>query len=185
MDIKTYCKQFMIWTAVLVALVLLVLGLCFGRIIEANIYEEVGKWVVMGLLIICSCEALAYTLSQFCYHGSRWDTTSGKYGKAKTGVWPVKYEIHDGDLKIFDSYAVSKVLFREVLEGIRAKNPDLPLWSHRSMASIRHEWATHVLLYAIGYKRERTADVDINFTHKWYVELAYWVVGTIALAVIK
>ena len=43
MDIRTYCKQFMIWTAVLVALVLLVLGLCFGRIIEANIYEEVGK----------------------------------------------------------------------------------------------------------------------------------------------
>ena len=68
------------WEIVIIALViLLILGLCFGKVIEANIYEEVGKWIVMGLLIICSCEALAYTLSRFFYHGSRWDPTSDKY----------------------------------------------------------------------------------------------------------
>lgn len=185
MDIKTYCKRFMILTAVVVTLVLLVCGLCFGKIIEANIYEEIGKWVFMGLLIICSCEALAYTLSQFFFHGSKWDTTSGKYGKAKNGVWPVKYEISKGDLKILGSYAVSKVLFREVLQTIRAKYPDCEIWNLRSDSSLMREWATHNLAYALGYKRDRTADVDLNFHQKWFVKVAYTIVGSIALLLIK
>jgi len=185
MDIKTYCKKFMIWTAVVVALVLLVCGLCFGKVIEANIYEEIGKWVFIGLLIICSCEALAYTLSQFFYHGSKWDTTSGKYGRAKNGVWPVKYEISKGDLKILGSHAVSKVLFREVLHTIRAKYPDCEIWNLRSDSSLMREWATHNLAYALGYKRDRTADVDLNFHQKWFVKVAYTIVGSIALLLIK
>ena len=69
----------MIWTAVIVAVVMLVLGLCFGKVVEANIWEEIGKWIVMTFFIIGIFEVFAYTLSQFFYHGSRFDPTSAKY----------------------------------------------------------------------------------------------------------
>ena len=81
MDIKTFCKRFMLWTAIIVAVVMLILGLLFGRVIEANIWEEIGKWIVMTLFIIVIFEVFAYTLSQFFYHGSRFDPTSEKYKK--------------------------------------------------------------------------------------------------------
>ena len=81
MDIKTFCKRFMLWTAIITAVVMLILGLCFGKVIEANIWEEIGKWVVMTLVIIGILEVFAYTLSQFFYHGSRFDPTSEKYKK--------------------------------------------------------------------------------------------------------
>ena len=79
MDIKKFCKRFMLWTAVIVAVVMLILGLCFGKVVEANIWEEIGKWIVMTLFIIGIFEVFAYTLSQFFYHGSRFDPTSSKY----------------------------------------------------------------------------------------------------------
>lgn len=68
MDIKTFCKRFMLWTAIGTAAVMLVLGLIFGKVIEANIWEEIGKWIVMTLVLIGIMEVFAYTLSQFFYH---------------------------------------------------------------------------------------------------------------------
>ena len=79
MDIKTFCKRFMLWTAVIVAVVMLICGLCFGKVIEETLFLEIAKWVVMTLVIIGICEVFAYTLSQFFYHGSRFDPTSEKY----------------------------------------------------------------------------------------------------------
>lgn len=81
MDIKTFCKRFMLWTAVGTAVVMLILGLCFGKVIEENLFAEIAKWVVMTLFIIVIMEVFAYTLSQFFYHGSRFDPTSEKYKK--------------------------------------------------------------------------------------------------------
>jgi len=69
----------MLWTAIITAVVMLVFGLCFGKVIEANIWEEIGKWVVMTGVIIVIMEVFAYTLSQFFYHGSRFDPDSEKY----------------------------------------------------------------------------------------------------------
>lgn len=79
MDIRTFCKRFMLWTAVAVAVVMLILGLCFGKVIEENLFAEIAKWVVMTLFIIVIFEVFAYTLSQFFYHGSRFDPDSEKY----------------------------------------------------------------------------------------------------------
>lgn len=81
MDKRTFCKRFMIWTAVAVAVVMLILGLCFGKVIEETLFGEIAKWVVMTLVIIGILEVFAYTLSQFFYHGSRFDPTSEKYKK--------------------------------------------------------------------------------------------------------
>lgn len=79
MDIRTFCKRFMLWTAVVVAVVMLILGLCFGKVIEESLFAEIAKWVVMTLFIIVIFEVFAYTLSQFFYHGSRFDPESEKY----------------------------------------------------------------------------------------------------------
>ena len=58
----------MLWTAVLVAAAMLIIGLCFGKIVEANLAEEVGKWIVMSIVLIGILEVFAYTLSGFFYH---------------------------------------------------------------------------------------------------------------------
>lgn len=60
-------KKFAIWTAVAVAVVMLVLGLCFGKVIEETLFGEVMKWVVMTAVIIGIFEVFAYTVGQIVY----------------------------------------------------------------------------------------------------------------------
>lgn len=67
MDKKTFMKRFALWTAIIVAVVMLIIGLCFGKVIEGNIWEEIGKWIVGTIVIICIFEVFAYTLGQFFY----------------------------------------------------------------------------------------------------------------------
>ena len=68
MDIRTYCKRFMIWTAIIVAVLIAMLGLLFGKIVEATLAEEIGKWVVMGIFIVGIFEVFAYVLAPLSYH---------------------------------------------------------------------------------------------------------------------
>lgn len=96
----------------------------------------------------------------------------------------MRYSITNNNLHIFDSYATPKAMFRRELEFARRAHYKSDVWK-RSINSMRREWATHNLCYAIGYKRERTKDVDLNYPQKWYVKLAYAVIGTLALIVIK
>lgn len=68
MDKRIFCKRFAIWTAVVVALVIATLGLCFGKVVEDTLAEEIGKWIVMGIFIIGIFEVFAYVLAPFFYH---------------------------------------------------------------------------------------------------------------------
>ena len=65
---RKFCKRFMIWTAIVVAVVIALLGLCFGKVVEATLAEEIGKWIVMGIFIIGIFEVFAYVLAPFFYH---------------------------------------------------------------------------------------------------------------------
>lgn len=67
MDKGTYMKKFAMWTAIGTAAVLLIIGLCFGKVIEESLFAEIAKWVVVGLFLICIMEVFAFTLSQVCY----------------------------------------------------------------------------------------------------------------------
>ena len=67
-DKRTFCKRFMIWTAIVVASVIATLGLLFGKVVEATLAEEIGKWIVMGIFIIGIFEVFAYVLAPFFYH---------------------------------------------------------------------------------------------------------------------
>ena len=68
MDIRTYCKRFMIWTAIIVAAAIAAIGLRFGKVVEATLAEEIGKWVVAGLFVVGIFEVFAYILAPFFYH---------------------------------------------------------------------------------------------------------------------
>lgn len=72
-------KRFFMWTAIAVAAVMLILGLCFGKVVEESLFAEVAKWVLMTVGLIFIFWVFAYTIGQFVYHGSRWDPTSQKY----------------------------------------------------------------------------------------------------------
>jgi len=96
----------------------------------------------------------------------------------------MKYKIYGDRVKLIDSYLVPKSKFGRELGAIRNLHPSCRLWK-RSEGNIKREWAAHTLAYNLGIRREKTGDVDLDYEPKWYHNLAYWVVGNIALRVIK
>ena len=96
----------------------------------------------------------------------------------------MKYKIYGDRVKLIDSYLVPKSKFGRELGAIRNLHPSCRLWK-RSEGNIKREWAAHTLAYNLGIRREKTGDVDLDYEPKWYHNLAYWVVGNIALWVIK
>ncbi len=75
MDKITFVKRVAIWVAVVVALAIAVIGLCFGRVIEGSLAAEIGKWVLMGLVVIGILEGFVYFLGPLIWHFT--------YGKRK------------------------------------------------------------------------------------------------------
>lgn len=96
----------------------------------------------------------------------------------------MKYKIYGDRIKLFDSCTIPKSKFGRELGAIRNLHPSCRIWK-RSEGNIRREWASHNLAYSLGINRAKTADVDLDYEPKWYHNLAYAVVGTIALWVIK
>ena len=56
-------------------MIIAVLGICFGKVIEGSLAAEVGKWVLMGLLVIGILEGFVYFLGPLIWHFT--------YGKRK------------------------------------------------------------------------------------------------------
>ena len=75
MDKITVVKRVAIWVAEVAALIIAVIGLCFGRVIEGSLAAEVGKWVLMGLVVIGILEGFVYFLGPLIWHFT--------YGKRK------------------------------------------------------------------------------------------------------
>ena len=68
MDKLKYCKHFMFWTAIVVAIALAVIGIFFGTVIEDTLTDEIIKWVVMGIGIIAIFEVFAYIIAPLFWH---------------------------------------------------------------------------------------------------------------------
>ena len=96
----------------------------------------------------------------------------------------MKYKILSDRVKLIGSCLISKEKMGRELQSIRNLHPACPLWQ-RSEDSLKREWASHNLAYSLGIKRNKTKDCDLNYEQKWYVKLAYGVVGAIALMIIK
>lgn len=99
----------------------------------------------------------------------------------------VNYTIDALNLHIEDSFKVSKRDFAANLIWVKQDkggNEDSLVWL-RSMNSLRREWATHNALYALGILRSHTKDVDLNYPQKWYMRLAYSIVGRLMMPFIR
>lgn len=69
MDKVTFVKRVLIWTTVITAAIIAVIGLCFGSVIEGSLGEEVWKWIVMGGVVIVIVDILAYLVAlPLCHH---------------------------------------------------------------------------------------------------------------------
>ena len=87
------------------------------------------------------------------------------------------YNVTENNIHIQYSYKMtSKSEMKEVLYAIQHKHPECNTFK-RSYDSLIAEWRAHNRLYNWGIKRDHTADVDLNYPLKWYVELAYRIVG--------
>ena len=96
----------------------------------------------------------------------------------------MKYKIYSDRVKLIDSFAIPKAKYARELQSIRNLHPNIALWN-RSEGNIRREWASHNLAYSLGVNRAKTSDCDLNYEPKWYENLAYGVVGTIALWLVR
>lgn len=96
----------------------------------------------------------------------------------------MRYKIFSNRIKLFDSCFISKDRFQFEIDKIRNLHPTCHLWA-RSDCSIKREWAAHSLAFNWGIRRDKTADVDLEFEQKWWMSLFYFIVGNIALLIIK
>ena len=67
-DQRKFVKRVAVWVAVVAAVIVAVIGLCFGRVIEGSLAAEVGKWVLMGLVVIGILEGFVYFLGPLIWH---------------------------------------------------------------------------------------------------------------------
>lgn len=59
MDKITFVKKWAIRIAIVLAVIILILGLCFGKVIEGSLFAEIAKWVLVGAGVIAIVELLA------------------------------------------------------------------------------------------------------------------------------
>lgn len=60
MEQKAFIKRLAMWVAIVAAAIIAIIGLCFGRVIEGNLFAEVAKWIVMGLVVIGILEGFIF-----------------------------------------------------------------------------------------------------------------------------
>ena len=74
-DQRTFVIRVAIWVAIVAAVIVAAIGLCFGKVIEGSLFAEVAKWALMGLVVIGILEGFVYFLGPLVWHFT--------YGKRK------------------------------------------------------------------------------------------------------
>jgi hypothetical protein len=89
-----------------------------------------------------------------------------------------RYIVTDDNLKIIDSYKLSKKYFSAEIKSIRDIYPDSKVWN-RGIPQMCLELACHNFAYNVGFQRERTKDTDINYPQSFWERALYAVVGVL------
>ena len=74
-----------------------------------------------------------------------------------------EYRVAVNDVEIYDSYKVHKRDMRCVLKNIKRDHEEETTVFNRSIFSLKMEWICHNFMYNVGYKREQTKDVDLDY----------------------
>ena len=90
----------------------------------------------------------------------------------------VIFDIDNLNICVIDSYlASSRKEIDECLDWIMAQPEfaDMRKAGYtRNRSSMYNEWGAHNFLYRIGYKRDHTANVDINEAEPIWRRFCYW-----------
>ena len=94
------------------------------------------------------------------------------------------YSVSPNNIQLKLSHEVKKSDFERELIAIRDRHPDCLVW-HRTIKSLKKEWAAHNAFHALGLLRKRTDNTDLNWPQKWYFRLGYAIIGTLVWPFIK
>lgn len=87
--------------------------------------------------------------------------------------WIVTYS----NIHIPDSYKIkSRKEMKRILKQIQSEYPECNVFK-RNIWSLCSEWRAHNRLYRLNIESNRTKNVDLNYPLKWYIELAYNIIG--------
>ena len=90
----------------------------------------------------------------------------------------MRYKILENRIKLIDSYMMSKNEFIAALDEIRKLYPSHVAFK-RSRRSMILEWEAHNFLYWLGIKKDKTADVDLEYPQTWLKRLGYGFLGVL------
>ena len=96
-----------------------------------------------------------------------------------------QYTVSPNNIHLKDSFRVHKHAFERELKALRERFPDSLVWKHRSLKSLKREWAVHNTLHALGIYRSRTGDIDLNWPQGWIFRLGYTLLGPLVWPFIK
>lgn len=69
MEKKAYVRKLALWTLIGGYVIALVLGLCFGRVVEDSLFAEICKWIVCSTGVIAVLEGFLYVgVGGILYH---------------------------------------------------------------------------------------------------------------------
>lgn len=86
-------------------------------------------------------------------------------------------EITLNNIHIPDSYKIkSRKEMKRILKQIQSQHPECNVFK-RSIWSLCSEWRAHNRLYRLNIEPNRTKSVDLDYPLKWYVKLAYNIIG--------
>lgn len=107
--------------------------------------------------------------------------------KIETTIENLQITITPHNIHIKDSYIIMYPFeMRNILEKLKKLleesgiTMDTP-FNHRSICSMIREWIAHNNAYVLGYKKERTGNVDLNYSQKWYVKVLYFMLSLVIL----
>ena len=105
----------------------------------------------------------------------------------KIVIYGLNITVSTNNIHIDNSYTIErradmKIILQELKEELinNSITMDTP-FNRRSTKSMINEWVAHNNLYKLGYKPERTKDVDINTPQPCYITVAYWLLSRIVL----
>ena len=105
----------------------------------------------------------------------------------KMDVYNFKVTITSNNINIKNSYKVTsrermKVILNIIKEYVEDYDEGIETpFDHRSIKSMIREWVAYNNLYTLGYKKEQTKSIDLNYPQKWYVPVIYWVLSLVKL----
>ena len=84
MEKKKFVIKVAAWTAAIVAVILLVLGLGWGKVIEESLFGEITKWIAVGVGIIALVEGLMLsTVIPVAWHFRNKTSTPAAFASSK------------------------------------------------------------------------------------------------------